>query len=254
MRLAYFANGTLGCQVFDHLLKLGHVPVVVILNAPAKQRYVEAIRRRAEAHGIAVLEDQDITADNLASYEVTRGLSVLYGHILRSPILEVFRDGIVNLHTGLLPANRGANPNVWPLVDGSPAGVTVHQIDAGVDTGPVYGQKAVSVAPNDDARALFERLEHAIFQLFCEVWPAIVDGVLHAKPQVGVASEHHTTAFHELRQLDLDANVRTGDLIDVLRACTFPPHLGAVFEQDGQRYSVRVQIEALSEPGSHRDS
>jgi methionyl-tRNA formyltransferase len=248
VKLAYFANGTLGCQVFDQLLTWGQLPVVMILNAPAKQRQGNALRERAQRHGIPVLEAQNLTEEHLAAYAPTRGLSVLYGHILRPPMLALFEGGITNLHTSLLPANRGANPNVWPLVDGSPAGVTLHQIDAGVDTGPIYAQRAVPVTPDDDAKTLYERLQHAIYELFCEVWPVIVAGSLKPQPQCGTATEHRKADFEALRQLDLDAQVRTGALIDRLRACSFTPYPGAFFDHEGQRYALRVQIERLDDP------
>lgn len=248
MKLAYFANGRLGCQIFDQLLEWEQPPVVLILNSPAKRRQGTDLRERAQHYGIPVLEAQNLTEDRLSSHEPTHGLSVLYGHILRPRILDLFAGGITNLHTSLLPSNRGANPNVWPLVDGSPAGVTLHQIDAGVDTGPIYAQRAIPVSPDDDAGTLYERLHRAIYALFCEVWPAISDGSLKPQPQVGTSSEHRRSDFEALRSLDLDAQVRTGALIDQLRACSFAPYPGAYFDYNGQRYGIRVQIERLDDP------
>ena len=57
------------------------------------------------------------------------GLSILFDYILRSEFLELCPLGVVNLHPSYLPYNRGQYPNVWSIMDGTPAGVTLHYID-----------------------------------------------------------------------------------------------------------------------------
>src|SRR3990167_15961 len=55
----------------------------------------------------------------------------------------------INFHPGLLPYNRGMYPHIWPLIDGSLAGVTIHYIDDGIDTGDIIAQQLVTVYPED---------------------------------------------------------------------------------------------------------
>ena len=73
------------------------------------------------------------------------GVSVGWKH--KVPTQTLARCPIVNLHTGYLPWNRGMYPNVWPLVDWSPAGVTLHWMDEGIDTGDIIAQWRVDVVP-----------------------------------------------------------------------------------------------------------
>src|SRR5687768_10497261 len=82
-----------------------------------------------------------------------------YRHIIRPWVIERFPDRIVNLHIGYLPWNRGADPNFWSIVDGSPSGVTIHHVDAGVDTGDVIVQEQVPVYPDDTLRTSYDRLQ-----------------------------------------------------------------------------------------------
>ena len=77
------------------------------------------------------------------------GLSVLLGYILAPEFLSRFARGAVNLHLAYLPYNRGSNPNVWSIVERTPAGATLHWMDAGVDTGDIIAQATTDVAADD---------------------------------------------------------------------------------------------------------
>ncbi len=147
----------------------------------------------------------------------------------------------LNLHPGLLPFNRGATPNVWPLVDGSPAGVTLHVMDEDFDTGDVMCQQRVPTYPDDTARSLYIRLEAASVAMFRRVWPDVGDLVPSA--QTGQSSLHRMA---DLATLDLSADDM--GVLDRLRARTYPPY-GAEFVRDGQRYRVRVEIEPIRQDG-----
>jgi len=85
-----------------------------------------------------------------------------YRHIVPPEVVARFRDRMVNLHISLLPWNRGADPNLWSFVEGTPSGVTVHYMDEGVDTGDVIAQReledAVAIYDKGDFNAAIERL------------------------------------------------------------------------------------------------
>ena len=130
----------------------------------------------------------DKLADLLPEQGPLMGLSVKFRHILKPHHLALFDQHVVNLHTSLLPWNRGANPNVWPLVDGSPAGVSLHRMDAGLDTGPLLAQDLVPVVPGDTPQTLFTRLDNAAFRLFTDHWEYLLE--LPAHPQQGQGSYH----------------------------------------------------------------
>src|SRR5262245_52248233 len=70
---------------------------------------------------------------------------ISYGHRLRvlTPVLKQFEGRAFNLHIGMLPHNRGADPNFWSWFDDSPKGVTIHLMDGGIDTGPIVEQRKV---------------------------------------------------------------------------------------------------------------
>ncbi|MBD9699113.1 hypothetical protein IGS67_06345 [Flavimobilis sp. GY10621] len=80
-----------------------------------------------------------------------------------------------NLHRGFLPFNRGRQPHRWPLIDGSPCGVTLHVMETGEETGPVICHTRVEVRATDDAATLYRRLDDAAVGMFvAQTRPGIV--------------------------------------------------------------------------------
>lgn len=87
------------------------------------------------------------------------GIVVAYGHLIRPEILAVPALGMINVHASLLPRHRGASPIAAAILAGDDAtGVSIMQMDAGMDTGPVLLQAPTPIAPFDTSGSLTERL------------------------------------------------------------------------------------------------
>jgi len=107
------------------------------------------------------------TADNISS---TQGydfaVSFGYRHLIGKAVLAGPAP-IINLHMAYLPWNRGAHPNFWSFYDGTASGVSIHLIDAGVDTGPVLYQRYVNFGSDETTFSLtYKRLVREIEELF----------------------------------------------------------------------------------------
>jgi methionyl-tRNA formyltransferase len=175
-------------------------------------------------------------------------VSAGFDHIIPPEILGVPASGAVNLHPSYLPHNRGVNPDVWSILRDRPAGVSIHYMTPDVDGGDIIARKQVEVDPSDTARSLRKRLDTRIVELFQSSWEDIYKENTRAKQQDCKSGNTNTSdEFEEVCELDLSKEARVGDIIDKLRALTFPPYHNAYFEQDGERYYVRVSIEPESE-------
>jgi len=127
-----------------------------------------------------------------------------YRHILKPPLIGAIPA--INLHISFLPWNRGADPNFWSWHDGTPKGVTIHAIDEGIDTGPIYAQETTVFRGRTLAETYLELHEH-ICDLFARTWPSIRDGALAAKPQAGQGSYHRSADRPEV-----DWSMAVGDI------------------------------------------
>ncbi len=119
-----------------------------------------------------------------ARFAVSHG----YRLILRRPVLDQLP--IVNLHIAYLPYNRGADPTLWSVLEDSPAGVTIHYMDEGVDTGDVIAQREVALSDDDTLAAAYAKLQDALADLFREQWPAILAGTCDRRPQPPGGTSH----------------------------------------------------------------
>jgi methionyl-tRNA formyltransferase len=246
MRIVYFANNRVGLDVLRWLSAREDVVAVVVHPS-------DRARLRAEIVAAAGLPPERVidapmlarpeTVTALRDLKPDLGLSVFFGYILRPSLLEIFPSGCLNLHPGLLPYNRGTYPNVWSIVEGTPAGVTLHYVDAGVDTGDIVAQREVAVQPTDTGATLYARLEAACFETLVAAWPAITAGTATRRPQpAGQGTTHRRADVDRIDRIDLDRHYPARELIDILRARTFAPYRGAYFETAGRRVYVRVEL------------
>ncbi len=145
------------------------------------------LRSLAEnVHGMSSRVDGDFVQRVGASIVVSHG----YRHILRPATLAVLPHRFVNLHISLLPWNRGADPNLWSFLEDTPKGVTIHEIDEGIDTGSIIAQRVVRVDIRGTLATTYRELQEAMLELFTETWPAIRAGAVEGRPQQPGGSLH----------------------------------------------------------------
>lgn len=107
-----------------------------------------------------------------------------YGQILPKEILALPKFGCINIHASLLPLYRGAAPINWAIMNGDDeTGITVMQMDEGMDTGPMLLQKSVPIGPKDTTGSMLEKLTLLGARLITEVLPLIADGSIVPRVQ-----------------------------------------------------------------------
>jgi len=120
---------------------------------------VSAVKTLAAELRLPVFQPErirDETAqDRIRAVGADIAVVVAYGQILPASLLEAPRLGTLNVHASLLPRHRGPAPIEWTILSGDPeTGVTIMQMDAGVDTGPILTQERVAIAPDESAGRL----------------------------------------------------------------------------------------------------
>lgn len=113
-----------------------------------------------------------------------------YRFLLKEPMLSLFPARAFNLHISLLPWNRGADPNFWSWYDDTPKGVSIHRIDAGLDTGELVAQREVTFGQGETLASSYNRLQSEIVDLLKANWRAIRTGQCTSSVQQGSGSYH----------------------------------------------------------------
>ncbi len=248
MRIFFLGNNRLGHQVLSWLRQRREEIVGMALHPESRRSFGPQILEAADLPPERVFDASKLgnpdVLDAIGRLEAEIGVSVLFGYILRRPLLEKLPAGCLNLHPSWLPYNRGSYPNVWSIIEKTPAGVTLHYIDEGVDTGDIVAQQRVAVEPTDTGESLYGKLEETALALFQEKWPDIRAGRAERRPQSGEeGTTHRVRDVDQCDFIDPDREYNAGELIDILRARTFPPHKGAYTIVDGRKVYLRLSLE-----------
>jgi methionyl-tRNA formyltransferase len=247
VRILFFGNNALAAQAVAAVRAGGDEVVGLVLHPPARRRHGDEIAAAAGVDPSCVIDGSRLreraTTDAIRALRPDMGVSVLFGYLVPPELLAALPGGCINLHPSFLPYNRGAYPNVWSIVDRTPAGVTLHYMDRGIDTGDVVARREVPVEPIDTGASLYGKLEAAALALFEESWPLVREGRAARVPQSAeLGTAHRVRDVQRIDEIHLDRSYTARDLIDVLRARTFPPHGGAYFYHNGRKVFVRVQL------------
>jgi methionyl-tRNA formyltransferase len=146
------------------------------------------VKEVAAADGIPVLQPErpgdPAFLDALRPYAPDLGVVIAYGHILTPALLGLPGRGMINVHASLLPALRGAAPIQHAVMLGlEETGVTVMQMDEGMDTGPILHQVPTPVATDETAGELESRLAELGALALIEALALMETGVLEPRPQ-----------------------------------------------------------------------
>jgi methionyl-tRNA formyltransferase len=146
------------------------------------------VKIAARELGIEVHQPAKVKTGNLDQWLRERDVDVAvvlaYGRILPPAVLAVPRRGCMNLHLSLLPKYRGAAPINWAIVHGeSETGVSLMQMDQGLDTGPVFTQRATPIGAHETAGELADRLAQLAAEVVRTDLPRAAAGMVEPKPQ-----------------------------------------------------------------------
>jgi methionyl-tRNA formyltransferase len=194
VKLIFMGTPEFAVASLERLIADGHEIAAVFTqpDKPAgrgKHLHTSPVKQLALEHNIAVHQPARIKS-NEEVRTIFEALSpdacvvVAYGKILPDWLLAIPRLGCINVHASLLPKYRGAAPINWAIANGEhETGVTIMQMDAGMDTGPMLAKSEITIGAEETAPELSSRLARAGAELLSETLPLIAHGVIEPAPQ-----------------------------------------------------------------------
>lgn len=193
MRLVFAGTPRFAAVALEALLAAGH-EIALVLTQPDRpagrglQPAPSEVKRLALARSLVL--DQPPSLKTPAAAEALRAtgaeamIVAAYGLILPQAVLEAFPRGCINIHASLLPRWRGAAPIQRALLAGdATSGISIMQMEAGLDTGPVLTQTVLAVASDETAGSLHDRLAELGGRAVVEALAAMASGTLRPTPQ-----------------------------------------------------------------------
>lgn len=193
MKIVFMGTPDFSVGALEALLKAGH-EVTAVVTQPDKCKgrsdklIFSPVKECALAHDIPVLQPERIkrpeAVEELQKYPADVFVVAAFGQILSKKILDMPKYGSINIHASLLPKYRGSSPIQWAVINGEEeTGVTIMQMDEGLDTGDILYQKTLKLEPKETGESLFERLAVLGAEAIVEALPLLEEGKLTPIPQ-----------------------------------------------------------------------
>ena len=244
-RVVYAANHINGLNILRELrrqdVEVEFLVVHPLENSRCREELIEASGTPRERVITWAWKEVAEIARRLRGKQADILFSVNFGYRFPNSILDLFTLP-VNLHLSLLPYNKGAFPNVWSIIEGTPAGVSLHTMTEQIDEGPILFQREVGVAEDDTAETLYRKLLIAAVDLVREHAGDVLEGRVTPREQPAGGTSHTEQDFHNLLRLEPERQYPARELINLLRAMTFPPHLNLYFEHAGGRTYLNLHL------------
>ena len=193
MRILFMGTPDIAAECLKALYSAGHdiCAVYTRRDKPVGRKQVltaPPVKEVALEHGTPVFQPRtlrDGSEDaNIRALAPELIVVVAYGCILPKSVLELPKYGCINLHVSLLPKYRGSAPVQWSVLNGdAETGVSIMQMDEGLDTGDVLRCEKIAIGPEETSGELFDRVTAVGARVLCEVVPAIAAGTLTPQPQ-----------------------------------------------------------------------
>jgi methionyl-tRNA formyltransferase len=173
-----------------------------------------------------------------------------WSQIAKGVMLQAPRRGVLGIHPTLLPVGRGRAPIPWAILKGlTETGVTLFQLDEGVDTGPIVAQERLAIAPDETATTLYKRINVAHRTLIRSVLPDLLND--RVKP-VAQDSTQATEWSQRTPEDGRITNNMTVDFVDKLVRATTRPYPGAFWEYQGKILRIwRGRVSDATSPVSN---
>ena len=190
-KIVFFGTEDFSLTALTGLIEAGYTIAAVVTKPDSKkgrgqQLVAPAVKVLATRHNIPVWQPEKLTdiADDIRALGSVTGVLVSYGKIVPQSIIDLFTPGIVNVHPSLLPRYRGPSPIESAIKNGdATTGVSIMQLSARMDAGPVYTAKEHPLLGTETRPELYHALADIGTNLLLESLPAIIDGSLQPTPQ-----------------------------------------------------------------------
>lgn len=250
MSFIFFGSNQFSVIVLKQLIAHGFTPdlIVTVPDAPAGRKQIitpPAIKQIAQQLHIPVIQPASLKKDTdvlqtIQSHQPQFGIVAAYGKIIPQNILDAFPEHVLNVHPSLLPTWRGPSPIETAIKNGdAQTGITVIQLDALMDHGPIAEQVPVGIKPDEYFLDLYQRLAIMGGDIVARIIPLWLRHAIPPQPQ-----DESRATFSKMLSLDdgrIDIHQPIDGTYNQIRAFSYEP--GCWMElpmQNGQKTTVKI--------------
>lgn len=162
---------------------------------------------------------------------------------------QIFTDVMVenhrciNVHPGFNPYNRGWFPQVFSIINGLPAGVTIHEMDKELDHGPIIFQREIEINSYDTSKDVYDRVLETEMALLEEHFEELIEGRYSVNEMSMEGNINYLADFKSLCKLNMGEKGTLREHLNLLRAVSFAGYKNAYYEERGKKIYVTISFE-----------
>lgn len=212
MKIVFMGTPDFAVGALEAIIQAGHEITCVVTQPDkpkgrSKEMQFPPVKECALKHNLPVFQPVKIKTpeaiETLKTYAADIYVVAAFGQILSQEILDMPKYGCVNIHASLLPKYRGSAPIQWAIIDGEKeTGVTIQQMNAGIDTGDILCTSVIPIAAKETGASLFDKLSAVGAELIVEALKQIEAGTLIPKPQDDSKATHAKMLTKALGEID----------------------------------------------------
>ena len=246
MKILFMGTPDFAAGILKAIYEDSRHEVVSVVTQPDRPKGRSAtlvaspVKEYAIEHGISVLQPGRIKeaseVEKLKTIDADIYVVAAFGQILSKEILDIPKYGCINVHASLLPEYRGAAPIQWAIADGKKiTGVTIQQMNEGVDTGDIISSNEIRIADDETGGSLFDRLMVVGEKLITETLDLIEEGRAVRTPQDESRATYAKILKKEMGCIDYSESAE--EIERLVRA--FTPWPGGYTYLDGRMIKIK---------------
>jgi methionyl-tRNA formyltransferase len=244
LRIIFAGNNLRGKVCLEYLSKESKLEIPLVIGHPKyiKEGYFKTIHDAAKKLGYQVISPEDINSNDVNNIisNLKPDFMLLVGYsakILKKKTYKIPKYGTLNVHASLLPNYRGAAPLNWAIINGeSECGVSIIEIDDGIDTGPILAQERIKIKKTDDILSITSKINELVPLLLLDVL-----GDYKNKKLKCITQSIGDGFFYSKRKPEdglINFRNEVSDCIQRKVRALLPPYPGAFFYHAGNKITI----------------
>lgn len=250
VNIGYAGDREISVDILKFIKNKGVKPKALLISPEKKASHgQELIELCSHLEESSIFKGDEFKKDKsikkLQSLDLDYIISIHFPYIYPKSILDIPKNGIINLHPAYLPFNRGWHTPTWAIYEDTPFGATLHFIEEGLDSGDIINREKLEKKPEDTAHSLYNKVLEVEKKLFKDSWDDLVNFEYKRIPQpLQKGTKHTKDDIKKIQKIDLNEKVEVEELIKKLKALTTNKISEApYFQKDGKIYRVQINIE-----------
>lgn len=224
MKIIFLGTPDFAKNVLQKLIDSNHQVVAVVCqpDKPVGRKQIltmPPVKELALKNNIKVFQFNKIKKEGLKPLSELNAdimITAAYGQILSKEILNITKNGVINVHASLLPKYRGSSPVQWALINGEKVtGVTIMKTDVGMDTGDMILKQQIDILPEDNVLSLLDKLSNVGADLLLKALKQIEDGSAVFEKQDETKSSYFPMLSKEMAKINF--NNKAQDIVNFVR-------------------------------------